>query len=186
MTITRIFSVLALIFIAGVVWWLESIISTAQDDELRVKNNRPNFYLENFELHQYSQYGVLEYQAQGQSMIQYPIDDGMDVEQMTMHRYPPDKSIVTVKADNARLLEEGKQIHLSGNVHIHQAKSNNNDLLDIKTEKLFVDNDSKYMETNKPITIRTDKHEISGTGMQAWTEKRKFRLLSNVRGRHEP
>lgn len=171
---------------ASVIWWLESIISTAQDDELRKQSNRPNFYLENFELHQYNASGVLEYKAQGHSMIQYPINNGMDIEQMTMLRYPPEKAIVTVKADNARLLDEAKQIHLSGNVHIHQAKSNNNDLLDIKTQKLFVDNDSKYMETNKPITIKTDKHEISGTGMQAWTELKKFRLLSNVRGRHEP
>ena len=75
---------------------------------------------------------------------------------------------------------------LTGEVNIHQDSHGDDDSLDIRTEKLFLDNQRDYLETNKPITIKTDRHTMQGTGMQAWLEYKKYRLLSNVRGTHEP
>ncbi len=184
---SRFFSLVSLALIAIAIWWLEGIIHAVQENELREAGDRPDFYLEGFVLHQYDRPGHPQYRARGQSMIQLPgDDDGVEVEKIHLQQFPRQRSRITVTADQARLLEDGREVHLTGSVHIHQPKGRMNDLLDIRTERLFIDQASRYMETPGPITIKTSRHEISGTGMQAWTELGKYRLQSQVRGRHEP
>ena len=186
MTASRFFSFLLLCVIASLVWWLEDIVSTSHNESLREKNNRPDFYMETFTLHNYEVDGSLRYRASGRSMIRYPVDDSLEIEQLDMRAFKPDKAPMDVKADNALISNQGDDVLLTGNVDINQEKHGNDDSLSVKTEKLFFDNQRDYLETNKAITIRTSKHQMSGIGMQAWLEHKKYRLFSEVKGRHEP
>ncbi len=186
MTTSRFISLIILAMMTSMVWWLEDIVSTAQQEELRKKSNRPDFYMENFTLHQYDEAGDLDYQTQGTSLIRYPVNDSLEIEGLDMQAYKAGKMPFTINANKARIDEDGDQIFLSGNVKMLQQEGPDNDLLSIESEKLFIDNNRDYLETNKQITIKTSKHEISGVGMQAWVELDKFRLMSKVRGTHEP
>lgn len=186
MTAGRFFSFILLAVVATLIWWLEDIVSTSHQESLRQKNNRPDFYMENFTLRNYNPDGLLRYRATGNSMIRYPVDDSLEIEQLDMRAFKPDKAPLDVKANNARITNEGDHVMLTGAVDINQEKQGNDDSLSIKTEKLFLDNEREYAETNKAITIRTSKHEMSGVGMQAWLGHKKYRLFSEVKGRHEP
>lgn len=186
MTASRFFSFLILCVITSLAWWLEGIIISSQNEDLKQKNNRPDFYMQNFTLHNYNIDGELRYKANGESLIRYPKDDSMEIEKLKMQAYKKDKAPMHINANNARISNEGDHVLLTGAVDIHQAKLGPNDSLSIKTEKLFMDSQRDYMETNKAITIQTSKHRIQGVGLQAWLEYDKYRLLSRVRGKHEP
>lgn len=186
MTGGHFFSLALLALLAIAIWWLEDIIRSVQEKEPHEAGNRPDFYLENSVLRQYDRLGNLAYLLQGQSMIRYPGEDSIEIEKIHLQQFPRQGSRITVTADQARLLEEDWKIMLSGSVHIHQPKGKTNNLLDIRAESLSIDQASGYMETSGPITIKTSGHEISGIGMQAWTKAGKYRLQSQVRGRHEP
>lgn len=186
MTASRFISLLILTVVTSMIWWLEDIVSTTQNEELRRKNNRPDFYMENFTLHQYDETGRLDYQTKGASLIRYPAHDTLEIENLDMQAYKDNKMPFSIKANNARIYEEDDQIQLTGNVKMYQTEGPDNDMLSIESEKLLIDGNRDYLETTKKITIKTDKHEISGIGMQAWLELDKFRLMSTVRGTHEP
>ena len=186
MTTSRFISLLLLTIIASLVWWLENLVSSSQTEAMKLQTNRPDFYMEKFAMRNFSTEGTLKYQANGQSLIRYPKDDSLEIEQLEMQAFKQDKGPISVKSDTARISNDGEHILLTGAVNIHQEKHGSDDSLTLTTDKLFLDNQRDYIETNKPITIRTDRHTMHGTGMQAWLEYRKFRLLSNVRGTHEP
>jgi lipopolysaccharide export system protein LptC len=186
MTASRFFSFLLLCIITSLTWWLESVVSSSQNEALKQKSNRPDFYMKNFTLRNYTTNGELKYKAIGESLIRYPKDDSLEIEQLDMQAYKQDEAPLNINANNARITNNGDHILLTGAVDIQQAKYKDNDSLSIQTEKLFMDNLRDYMETNKAITIQTSKHKMQGIGMQAWLEHKKYRLFSQVRGVHEP
>jgi len=186
MTTSRFFSLLLLAIMTSLIWWLESLVSSSQTEAMKQQSNRPDFYMKNFTLRNYNINGELGYITEGLSMVRYPKDDSLEIEQLDMQAFKKDKAPLFVKSDSARISNDGEHVMLTGAVHIHQDKLGGDDSLSIKTEKLFMDNQRDYLETNKAITISTSKHRMEGVGMQAWLEHRKYRLLSNVRGTHEP
>jgi len=186
MTANRLASFLFLCVITSLIWWLENVVSSSQNEALKQENNRPDFYMKNFTLHDYTVNGELRYETDGESLIRYPKDDSLEIEQLDMQAYKKNKAPMYVSADNARISNNGDHILLTGSVYIHQPKHDDDDSLSIKTEKLFMDNQRDYIETNKAITIKTSKHTMQGVGMQAWLEHKKYRFLSQVRGKHEP
>ncbi len=186
MTGGHLFSLASATLIALAVWWLEDIIHSVQKKEPYGGSNRPDFYLENPVLHQYDRMGNLAYQVRGQSMIQYLGEDSTEVVKIHLQQFPRSGSYITMTADQGRLLEGGKKILLTDNIHIHRPRGKINDLLDITAENLSIDQTSGYMETAGLVTIKTSKHEVSGIGMQAWTKAGKYYLQSQARGRHEP
>lgn len=186
MTANRIFSLLILAIIASVTWWLENLVSSSQTEAIRQQTNRPDFYMENFTMRNFNPNGELHYQASGKTMIRYPKDDVLDIEQLDMQAYQSEQAPLFVKSNTARISNDGNHILLTGAVDIHREKLGKDDALSIKTEKLFMDNQRDYLETNKAIRIRSGPHDIRGVGMQAWLEYKKYRLLSKVRGIHEP
>lgn len=186
MTASRFLSFLSLCIITSLIWWLESVVSSSQNEALKQKSNRPDFYMKNFTLRDYTVSGELRYEARGSSLIRYPKDDSLEIEQLDMQAFDRDKAPLNVRANNARISNHGDHILLTGAVDIQQDKRGDHDSLSIKTEKLFMDKAKDYLETNKAIAIQTSKHKIKGVGMQAWLEHKKYRLFSQVRGVHEP
>ena len=186
MPVGRFISLAFLAIVASLTWWLEDIISTSQQEALREKTNRPDFYMEKFTLDNYDENGQLQYHARGRSLIRYPADDSLQIEQLDMQAFREGKAPLSVKANNANVSNDGNHVMLLGAVDISQEKLGDDDSLSINTEKLFLDNKRDYLETNKAITISTSKHTMYGVGMQAWLNEEKYRLFSDVRGKHEP
>lgn len=186
MTSGRLISLLFLVVVTSMTWWLENIISTSHQEALREKTNRPDFYMEDFTLHNYDKEGFLKYHALGHSLIRYPANDSLEIEQLDMQAFREGKAPMNVKANNAQISNDGDHVLLIGAVDINRDKHLDEDSLSITTEKLFLDNSRDYLETNKAITIKTSKHTMYGVGMQAWLENEKYRLFSDVRGKHEP
>jgi lipopolysaccharide export system protein LptC len=153
---------------------------------MRKQNTRPDFYMEGFTMHDYSPLSNLRYQTTGKSLMRYPKDDSLEIKQLNMQSYQENKAPLSVTANTASLTDDGQQIFLTGNVIIRQDKTRTDDSMLITTEKLFIDNNRNYMETDVAINIKSSKHDVSGIGMQAWTDYKKVRLLKKVRGIHEP
>ena len=186
MTLNRFFSLLILSIIAALTWWLEDVVQTSHTEAARKESNRPDFYMQDFTMRDYSPLGELRRRGSGDSLLRYPKDDSLEIKKLAMQSYQQGKAPLSISANSASLTDDGQQIFLAGNVIIKQDKTQNQDSMLVTTEKLFIDSNRNYMETDVAINIKTGKHDVSGIGMQAWTDYKKIRLLKKVRGIHEP
>ena len=69
MTLNRFISLLLLLITTSLIWWLEDVVQTSQEEALRKENNRPDFYMENFIIKQYTPEGDFNYQIKGASLL---------------------------------------------------------------------------------------------------------------------
>ena len=189
MSMTRLLSLAAFAAAVAAVWWLAGVLGEAQDSGHGGRETRPGFYLGDFTLRQFNEHGALKYRATGKTMTEYPADDPADdiveIEQFEMSQYPRVGAPLQLSARRARLSDDNNTMRLTGAVHVRRDKTAANAALDIKTEALSVDNRAGYMETDQPITIKTEYHVVTGVGLQAWPDEEKYHL-ARPRGRHEP
>ena len=187
MNLPRVLSFAAVAAAVAGVWWFAGLLSAARDgaatDELR-----PGFSMGDFAMRGYDARGALQYRATGKSMTEYPAEDAADymveIERLEMSQYPPIGAPTEISARRARL--SGDDIlALEGGAHVRREKTKVNGALDIKTEALLVDGDARYMETDRPFTIKTDGNEVDGVGLRAWPEKEEYHI-GKPRGRHAP
>ncbi|TNF98932.1 MAG: LPS export ABC transporter periplasmic protein LptC [Gammaproteobacteria bacterium] len=186
MTLDRTIALFFVAIIALAVWWLEDVVQKSQDEILLKKHNRPDFYMQDFTMHSFDKKGNSNYRVNGRSMVRYPKDGSLEITELDMISSANPDRPASIKAKTARLTEEGSKVLLTGDVRVNRKKTAVQDSLQILTEKLLLDIESDYAETDQPITLISSKHHIKAVGMHAWMKHHKIRLLSNVRGKHEP
>lgn len=184
MTLPRIFSFMALSILAALLWWLENIVQSTQEANLRTAHNRPDFFMREFTMTDYDVAGKKRHVVTGNSVLHYPKDSNLEIRKLNLVSDKGDNRQIFVKANRARISNDGNHIYLDDKVQIDQKAPG--DTMAFRSESLFLDNEKDYLESNSDITITTDKHHIRGTGLQAWLKHRKIRILSKARGKHEP
>lgn len=90
-----------------------------------------------------------------------------------------------ITADQGKTKENGEIIHLWGNVHIWQ-KDTLGQISELTTPYLVVKPEQQYAETDKPVMIISAGSKTNAVGMKAFLQQDTIKLLSNVRGIHEP
>jgi lipopolysaccharide export system protein LptC len=186
MTLDRILGLFFVAIIAFAVWWLEDVVQKSQDEILQKQHNRPDFYMQDFTMQSFDKKGKLSYSTKGHSMVRYPKDGSLEITELDMTSLANPNGPASIKAQTARLTEDGNKVLLTGDVRVHRKQTAAQDSLQILTEKLLLDIERDYAETDQAITLISDKHHVKAVGMQAWLKHHKVRLLSKVRGQHEP
>ncbi|MGH1371428.1 MAG: LPS export ABC transporter periplasmic protein LptC [Cellvibrionaceae bacterium] len=90
-----------------------------------------------------------------------------------------------ITADEGKAKKNGAIIHLWGNVHIWQ-KDALGQVSELTTPYLVVKPEQQYAETDKPVIIVSAGSTTHAVGMKAFLRKDTIKLLSKVRGIHEP
>lgn len=90
-----------------------------------------------------------------------------------------------ITADSAHSNFDGSIITLSGNVLAWQT-INNLTRNELKTEKLILEPNKKFAQTDKAVTISNPGNIVNGVGMQAFLQSNIIKLLSRVKSVHEP
>ncbi len=90
-----------------------------------------------------------------------------------------------ITADEGKAKANGAIIHLWGNVHIWQ-RDTAGQISELTTPYLVVEPELQYAETDKPVMIVSAGSKTNAVGMKAFLREDTIKLLSKVRGIHEP
>lgn len=184
----RVLFLLALLGItAAVGWWVRDQIHTAERDQARADApTAPDYYMENFTVRAMNPQGTLRYTLAGTDMLHYAQDDHADLTapHATFHR--PDGPPYVLEAERGRISSGGEQVDLLGRVEIDRQAGRVNRPLHVITRDARVFPERDYVESDEFTIIRSDRSHIEGTGLRAWLDERRMRLLSQVTGTYEP
>jgi len=106
------------------------------------------------------------------------------IEQPNIHMYREDAPWV-IQAQKGKIVRSKDTITLEEDVNI-QSKNPDKSTLTLKTDELTIYPQEKLAETASAVTIQSDSGIIRANGMKADLEKKKIRLISKVRGEHDP
>lgn len=94
----------------------------------------------------------------------------------------PDQAPWHMMADEGEIFSRGAHIVLSGNVEAWQVAPAGR--TDLKTDQLAYYSETKHVETDRKVTLRSPGSHITGIGLTADLEREVFQLLANVKSKH--
>ncbi|GAB3094177.1 LPS export ABC transporter periplasmic protein LptC [Aestuariicella hydrocarbonica] len=111
--------------------------------------------------------------------------DYVEVKEPKLTFYTVDKPPWDMTARTGKSKNNGNLIQLKGDVHLWQSDSENL-VSELTTPYLVVKPEQQYAETNKPVIISSPGSTTNAVGMKAYLQTDTIKLLSKVRGIHEP
>lgn len=116
------------------------------------------------------------YSNESGSMITAPVLTLFDEEQQVSW---------IVSADNATMDEPGIHVAMHGNVVARQPEGVGSHMR-LDTEKLLLDTEREFAETDLAVRLRNRSSDTVGIGMNAYLKEQRVELLDQVRGIHVP
>jgi lipopolysaccharide export system protein LptC len=93
----------------------------------------------------------------------------------------PTQPRVVIVAERARLIQEARETHLSGNVVITRAATPSAAELRAETDYAVVLPNESVVRTDRPVRITQGQNLLTGVGMELNNKTRQLRLDSQVR-----
>lgn len=161
-------------------------ISSEQLTAKQPSANQLDFYARGINTLRTDENGEPKNRLVASTMKHFELDDHTELENPVATLYADNSQPWVVRALTGHVSSEGKQITLSQNVSIEQNATDQNPATLITTEKLLLEPDRDYAETDQPIEFNQGKNRIRSTGMKGTiTKPMQIELLSNVRGYYE-
>ncbi len=188
----------ALIFISGLV----IVFSFYQDTppqsflkaptETKKQSRYPINIIESSTVSQFDEQGKLLYtfkSSEAQFFQKNPKrpskTDYTDLTEPNMTLYSDGEPPWRISAKNGIAFVKQDQIKLTNNVLAWQYSAEKG-LSELKTSKLVIMPKSQRATTDKAVELSSTGHHVTAPGLIAELKKDKIKLLSNVRGTHEP
>lgn len=111
--------------------------------------------------------------------------DYADLTKPELTMYSANQPPTTIVSNTGKARNNGKLIQLWGKVHISQT-DNLGQSSELTTPYLVVKPEQQYAETDKPVIITSPGNTTHAVGMEAYLQTDTIKLLSNVRGIHDP
>ena len=88
------------------------------------------------------------------------------------------------KADQGRTWNDQEQARLQGNVVLSQARPDGR--ITLNTEAINLTLQTRYAQTDQPVTLTGPSYDIAAIGAQAWLDEQRIELNSEVTGDYDP
>ena len=182
----QLFTIALLASLAGLSFWLESIVApveTRSDGKLR---HDPDSIAENLLVRQFDEEGRVKYRLTAPYLEHFPDDDASELKKPTLTQYRPDAAPVTVSGDNARVTSKGEVVFLWDDVKVVRAATVDRPEAVARMPDLTVHPDDGIAFTQSPVEITEDKSWVKGVGMRLDNNTSTFELKSQVTGLYYP
>lgn len=152
----------------------------------------PHTYLENVEVRQFDQGGNLHFQMSSPSVRTFQVNDTPSAADYSLFTTPvfmlsndPLKPSWHVTAQEGRLDSSDEWLTLRNDVLARQTSEKHGETT-ISTTELRLNTQQQFAETDKAVTMRAAKSDITAVGMRADMKSERIQLLSQVKGTYEP
>lgn len=150
------------------------------------KRHDPDYFLNNFTATTMNTNGKPAYKVKAKHLDHYPDDNSMKLQFPFISFYENNINTWTAEAEEALVVQNGKKIHLSGNVILNQVQNSPKDNLPIilTAEQLTIEPKQDIAHTTSKIKLRQGENTIDSVGMRADMKKNKIEFLSNTRSHY--
>jgi lipopolysaccharide export system protein LptC len=112
-----------LIALAALTWWLPTALTPPGNLFESENRHDPDYTIYNFTATEMDTQGRRKYELQAAKMAHFADDDTAELTQPYLVQYPPDAAPVHTRADRGRVLSNGKEILMQGNVRVTRGAS---------------------------------------------------------------
>jgi len=180
--------IVLLLSLTGLANWLQqnSATDTNTSENKKVKKKHtPDYFMENFTITSMNEKGEPRSILTSAKMLHFPDDDSTELEEPFMTMIAANGKPWKIKADRGWVAANNKLILLSGNVRIDRLSGPNNRSVKLFTDKLRIHPELDFAETDRPVTMISNKRRTSAIGMRAYVRKGKLQLLDDVHVSYE-
>ena len=182
------FSLILLIFLAILAFFMDKTAIQSPSSEKNSKNSNSDknfdYVIENFSTISVNHSSKAHYLISAEKMLRYTGDDATYLDQASLIDTTPGKSLMRVRADQAKLSGNNNDVLLNGNVVVLRPDENGNKMT-MTTSFLHILPNDEIARTDKPVTITEKNTTINTTGIEIDDRNRITTLLSRVKVIHE-
>jgi lipopolysaccharide export system protein LptC len=177
----NLLSLIALALLAGLSFWLASIVDISLITANKARHD-PDAFVEDFTLDRYDANGALQYRLAAPKMRHYPDDDSSEIDLPYLENFRTDAPKVEMRAKLAVVTENGKHVELKNDVKIVREAYGKSPELVATTSALTVLPDEGRAFNNLPVRIVEGASWLTGVGISVNDKTKQFALSSS---RHE-
>ncbi len=171
--------------IAGLSWWLAEITEPKQQRQ-QVAGHHPDYYAEDLSITTYDETGHPKHRLVTNRLVHFRDDDSAELEHPHLWLYEPATPPWKLRAEQARITNNGENIFLPGKVFIDREGQGEKRPYHITTFDLKVQPKLSYAETDGAFRLDSRRDWVTSIGMRGWfKEPARIKLLSEVRSRYE-
>jgi lipopolysaccharide export system protein LptC len=141
----------------------------------------PDYMIEDFSIVRMSSDGLAQHQLFAKSMMHFPDDNTITMENPRFVDMGSDKPPMQVNADHAKMSSNGDDVYLTGNVMVVRNGGKGRGETTMTTSLLHLIPDKDIAKTDKPVVITEKNAVINAVGMEMNSRTQTTQLLSKVK-----
>jgi len=167
--------------LAAMSFWLERATTSGELDRKAKGRHAPDFIVEKFNVQRFDAGGALLQTLTAERMTHFPDTDSSEVVTPSLTYYRPEAPTY-VSARMAELLQDGREVKLSGTVRISRPASASGPATLIQSEALTVFPDEERAVGNVPVTLTQGTNVVHGRTLTYYGRDRIAHLGGGVHG----
>jgi lipopolysaccharide export system protein LptC len=170
-----------MIVLASASWWTLTIIDPERHQGITISQEGPDHFMEDFISTTLGETGTPLHRLIASRLTHFPNQQHSDLLEPVMTFYRTDNSIWVASAKEGRILDDGNEIFLQGDVNIKRPGEPTS-MVTIHTRDLHILPNDDIAETPNSVVVQQDQQTVTATGMYAHFGQGEVDLLSDVRG----
>lgn len=166
--------------------WLMKRVGMQETGGETAATREPDYYMEDFNTLTMRDDGTPKHRLQASYMAHYPDSNTTELLQPKLEIFRRNQTPLYITAEKGSVISDNKVILLKGKVRLWQNNTAGKRTLDVKTSNVRVLRDEKYAETDEYATITSGRATITGTGMQAWLDEDRLKVIHHEKTIIEP
>jgi LPS export ABC transporter protein LptC len=180
--IYRIFSVLVFIVVIGGTIIFGGPQTEAIAPTIIEEPRDPGYAARDAKLIQTGPDGRALYTVDADVIRQQPNDNTIQLEQATLGLYDANGSLWTARGEHGLVGQNTGIVELSDDVHVNGTPQGSPQPVEVVSNRLAFDTNTKIATTQEPVTITWSGQEIKGKGMRALLNEGRMQLEHAVHG----
>jgi lipopolysaccharide export system protein LptC len=172
------------LLLATLGFWLNNVAGRIEAVDNAGFTHDPDYIVENFDALAFDIGGRPQHRLTAERMVHYMDDDTTVLDNPRFHSLDP-ASPVKVEAKRALISTDGKRVFFLNRVQVTRASSGGQAPITLDTEYLQVNPEERIMLTDRSVTLRQGRSNITANGLIFDESSRRFSLEGRVRGTYE-
>jgi lipopolysaccharide export system protein LptC len=174
----------ALAAVAGLTALLLSSIESSLNENSYESDDIPRLYIDQFTLNSIDEQGLLRHTFSAPALVQLPGQEGTRVQHPEMDIFENGQTrIWLLRAEQGWLSPDSDILRLQTVTATRPATSGKYPMV-LTTSKLTLYPDEDYAETAEPVRMESPRMTITGTGLEAYLDEERLKLLADARGHY--
>lgn len=168
--------------LAALTFWLERTVNAPIRGPADVTRHEPDYIVSQLNATNLDPNGRPESTLTARTMRHFPDDQTTELDAPQLVQLRTDRPPVHIAADRGKVMKDGEEVRLYGNVVVRREATAERPELRMETTYLQVFPKEDVARTNEHVVIHEGKSRLTGVGMDYNNKTRQIELKSRVSG----